>query len=287
MNAFRGRLLASGASLLCSNSFMDRFANWAGQSDGAPQQQPQQQNLPPQGQPTGGNPPNNQTNQQTNPQNNGGTNEDLISTIWDETKDAPPGQGNPPNGQQQQQQQQTPPQRTDEQVRGEINQHLQSVGLGDFALTAADVEKLQGENSHQEFANLINNRLQQSYLQAVQTSQKLINAILEKRIPEAIEQAVNQSKAFVNGNDLRSHLRKEIPFADDPAIGPMAETVFRQFLVKGASKEKATEQTKLYFERVRAAMDPNYVPPNPNTRTTFRGHPRQAMNFVDVLKGNG
>ena len=37
---------------------------------------------------------------------------------------------------------------------------------------------------------------------------------------------------------------------------------------------------------VRSAMDPNYVPPNPNTRTTFRGNPRQAMNFLDVLKGN-
>lgn len=260
------------------------FSNWAGQSDNKPAPAAQ----PAQPQPAG-NPANPNPNLPANPENNGGTNADLIATIWDEQQGGNPGaEGNPANpaGQPSPPANQ-PPQRTDEQMRGEVMQHLQSIGLGDFALSAADVEKLQsGENTHQEFANIVNNRMQQVYLQAVQSSQRLINTLLDQRIPKAIEDAVNQSKAYFNGNDLRSHLRKEIPFADDPAIGPMAETVFRQFLVKGADKAKATELTKAYFERVRSAMDPNYIPPNPNQRTTFRGHPRQAMSFVDVLKGN-
>lgn len=258
---------------------MSMFSNWMGQSDNKPAQQ-----TPPNVE----TPPPSQTNLQTNPpnetQNNQRTNDDLIATIWSEAKD-PPQNGNdpPPNNQQQPQ---NPPQRTDEQMRSEISQHLNSVGLGDLTLSATDVEKLQGENSHQEFANLVNTRMQQVYLQAIQSSQKFINSVLDSRLKTIKEEAVNEAKAFFNGNDLRSHLRKEIPYADDPAIGPMAETVFRQFLVKGADKAKATELTKQYFERVRSAMDPNYVPPNPNTRTTFRGNPRQAMNFIDVLKGN-
>lgn len=284
MNAFRGKLLATGATLHCSNDLMDRFANWA---SGTPKPPQQQQQTPPQNSPqNSGNPHNSQTNPQANPENNGGTNDDLIATIWDEQQQQPPAGGNPPPNGQQPPQNNQPPQRTDEQVRAEISQHLTSVGLGDFTLSAADVEKLQGENSHQEFANLVNSRMQQVYLQSVQSAQKLLTTVLEQRIPKAIEEAVNQSKAFFNGNDLRSQLRKEIPYADDPAIGPMAETVFRQFLVKGASREKAIEHTKQYFERVRSAMDPNYVPPNPNQRTTFRGNPRQAVNFLDVLKGN-
>ena len=277
MNAFRGQLLASGASLHCSGM----FDNWMGQSSSPAPQQTQPQQTPPQG----GNPPNNQTNPNPNPENNSGTNDDLIATIWSEAKDPPTNSNDPPPNNPQQPQ--NPPQRTDEQMRAEISQHLNSVGLGDLTLSAADVEKLaSGENSHQEFANIVNTRMQQVYLQAIQSSQKFINNTLETRLAKLKEEAVAETKAFFNGNDLRSHLRKEIPYADDPAIGPMAETVFRQFLVKGADKAKATELTKQYFERVRSAMDPNYVPPNPNTRTTFRGNPRQAMNFIDVLKGN-
>lgn len=258
---------------------MSMFANWMGQSDKPAQpQQPQQ----PQ-QPNGGNPPNSQTNSQNDPQNNGGTNDALIATIWDEQKpqggnDPQPPNNQPPNNQ--------PQQRTDEQMRSDISTHLNSVGLGDLALTAADMEKLNGENSHQEFANLINTRMQQVYLQAIQSAQKLFTNMLDQRIPKAIEDAVTQSKAFVNGNELRTELFKDMPWADDPAIKPMAETVFRQFLVKGASREKARELTKQYFDRVRQAMDPDYVPPSANTRTTFRGNPRTAINFVDMLKGN-
>jgi hypothetical protein len=280
MNAFRGRLLASGASVLCS--MPDPFQNWAGQNDNPTQHQQQQiaQN--------NGNGQDTNTNTDPNNNNNGGTNQDLIATIWDEKKDdASSGgkSGEQPNNQQQQPQNQ-PVQKTDEQLRAEVSTFLGSVGLGELTLSAADVEKLSsGENTHQEFANIINNRIQQGFLQAVQSSQRLMAAELDKRLPEMVEQAFNKSKGFFEGNNLRSILHKELPFTTDPSIGPVAETVMRQFLVKGATKEKAIEHTREYFDRVRKAMDPNYVPVNRNSRTTFRGDPRVAVSFVDVLKG--
>lgn len=260
---------------------MSLWDNWMGQTSQKPAAPATQ--TPPA---NGGNPSGTQTNPGNDPQNNSGTNQDLIATIWDEQKDkdktpADPAQ-TPPSNQPGNQ----PGAPSDEQLRAQISTHLGSVGLGELQLTQADVEKLTGENSHQELVNLVNTRIQQSYLQAINTAQKAFTKLLDERLPKAIEDAVGQSKAFFNGNELRSSLIKEMPWADDPAIQPMAETVFRQFLVKGATREKALQLTKDYFQRVRQAMDPDFVPPSANTRTTFRGNPRTAINFVDVLKGN-
>lgn len=276
MNAFRGRLLASGAGVLCS---MGMFDNWAGQNDNPT---PQQQQQIPQ---NNGNGAGSDPNIDPNTKDNSGTNQDLIATIWDEKKEDPASPGGVPKKDDVQPQNQTV-QKTDEQLRAEVSTFLGSVGLGELTLSAADVEKLSsGENTHQEFANIINNRIQQGFLQAVQSSQRLMAAELDKRLPEMVEQAFNKSKGFFEGNNLRSILHKELPFTTDPSIGPVAETVMRQFLVKGATKEKAIEHTREYFDRVRKAMDPNYVPVNRNSRTTFRGDPRVAVSFVDVLKG--
>lgn len=230
-------------------------------------------------------------NQETNLENNTGTNNDLITQLWDEEKakpgsegnplgNQPPNNPNPPAG---------PAAKTDEQLRSEISTHLGSVGLGDIALSAADVEKLQGENSHQEFANLINTRIQQAYLQSMQSAQRLMRATLDTELPRMVEEAVNKSKSFFEGDRLRSVLKTDDflkPLMDDPATAPVVETVMRQFIVKGANKDKATQLTRDYFQRVRKAMDPDYTPPSTNTRTTFRGNPRTAINFLDVLKGN-
>lgn len=265
-----------------------RFGNWMGQSDNRPPQplpQQTQPNNPPQ---NGGNPPISPTNTDPNTNNNTSTNTDPFATLWDQEANEPPsngnGQGDPPPQNTNQ-----PPQRTDEQIRAEIATHLGSVGLGDMQLSAQDVERFSGENNHQEFANHINTRIQQAYLQAVQSSQRLINAEMERRLPAMVEEAVNKSKSFFEGDRLRSILKADQSLGSlmsDPATGPIVETVMRQHLVKGHNKDKALELTRQYFQRVRQAMDPEYVPPNTNTRTTFRGNPGKAMNFVDVLKGN-
>lgn len=279
MNAFRGRLMASGFTPVAS---MGMFDNWMGSGNTEAPKQTQPQN--------NGNGSQQQTNQNPNVdpnlENNDGTNQDLIATIWDEAKgEEKPGSkaGDPPVQQQQQ-----PVQKTDEQLRGEVSSHLSAVGLGDIQLSAQDVEKFSGEQGHQEFANFINTRMQQVYLQAIQSSQRLFQSMLDAQIPKAVDSAFDKSKSFFEGNNLRSVLRSDQELGalmNDPATGPIVETVMRQFLVKGSNKDKALEQTKQYFQRVRKAMDPDYIPVNRNSRSSFRGDPRTAVNFLDVLKG--
>lgn len=272
------------------------FGNWMGQNDNRSSAPPQ--NIPPPTPPNaqnGGNPPVGDPNTDPNNQNNTGPQTDLIDSMWDEETrgddnggNPPPNNGNnPPANANGNGNPPAPAVRTDEQLRADISTHLGSVGLGNLEISAADLERLQGENSHQEFANLVNTRIQQAYLQAIQSSQRLFNSMLDQRLPKAVEEAVGKSKSFFQGDQLRTFLKANIPLASDPALGPIAETVFRQFMVKGADKEKALELTKAYFDRVRSAMDPNYIPTNTNTRTTFRGNPRTAKSFVDVLKGIG
>jgi hypothetical protein len=274
---------------------MSMFDGWMNSADKVqPRQQAnnQQPQNPPQ---NGGNPPNSGTNPNPNLENNPGTNQDLIATIWDETKGADQPGGNPGNQQSQNQQPQNQAngQRTSEQINQEISQHLNSVGLGELAITAEQMQQFQGENGTVELAKFVNTRIQQSYMQAIQSSQKLFTNQLEKILPEMVEQAVGKSKQFFTGENLRASMRTDEflkPFMDDPAIAPVVETVMRQFIVKGSDRNKAMEQTKQYFKRIRQVMDPEgYIEPNPNTRTTFRGNPRTLGNtsFIDILKGNG
>lgn len=294
MNAFRGRLLGTGGTLLCSNMIGDAFAGWMGSADKI--QPKPQQNGPQNNVQNGGNPPNGGTNHNPNPEDNSGTNPDLIATIWDEGNRGAgevdqTGGRQPQNNQQNQQNPQQPAQRTSEQINQEISQHLNSVGLGEFLLRPEDMAKLQ-EGDHQAFANLVNTRIQQSYMQAIQSSQKLFTSQLEKILPEMVEQAVGKSKAFFTGENLRSSMRTDEflkPLMEDPGIAPVAETVMRQFIVKGADRQKALQLTADYFKRIRKAMDPDHIEPNPNSRTTFRGNPRTVggMSFIDILKGNG
>lgn len=245
---------------------------------------------PPVAQPNGAVKPQNgaedDTNLDPNQENNSGTNDALIAQLWDEDKTKAPGADTTVGGEPAKPV--APGQKTDEQLRSEIATHLGSVGLGDIALSAADVEKLSGENSHQEFANLINTRIQQAYLQSMQSAQRLMRATLDAELPKMVEEAVNKSKSFFEGDRLRSVLKGDDflkPLMDDPSSSPVVETVMRQFIVKGANKDKAIQLTRDYFQRLRKAMDPEYVPPSANTRTTFRGNPRTAINFLDVLKG--
>lgn len=262
------------------------FDNWM---PGRSEPKPAAQSAPP----TNGNGTNPNPNPQNENENNPRTNTDLIATIWDEQKNKPgegdltgsspsaiPGTPGTGTG--------TPPaQKTDDQMRQEISAHLNQVGLGEFSITPEMSQKIQ-EGDFTSLTAAVNTRIQQSYMQAIQSSQKLFTSMLEQQLPKAVEEAVGKSKSFFEGDRLRSVMHKELPFTADPSIGPVAETVFRQFLTKGSSKDKALQLTKEYFDRVRQAMDPEYVPSNTGTKTTFRGNPRQGgeMGWLDVLKGN-
>lgn len=210
--------------------------------------------------------------------NNGGNNDDLINTIWDDVKKdnkaADPNNNNQQNNQQQQQQQQQP------DLQKQTTDYLASVGLGDLALSEAEIENLKSGEGFAAFAKNINGRIQQAHLKALSNA----NQLIDKKVEAAVAQAVDKSKSFYQGEQIREILRDKLEIAKDPLYAPVVETITRQFLSKGATLDQAIDGTKKYLEKLSQKMDPNA--PNANTKNGFRGNPRQQddnTNWLDVL----
>jgi len=219
----------------------------------------------------------NQDNKNNNDNNNNNNNVDpnmqMVDTIWDEIKKDPKDQNDKNNNNQQQQQQQSDPQK-------DVDTYLAGIGLGEYKLTEQELEAFKsGEGVQSAFDN-INKRIRDSHIKAVSAA----NTLLEKKIPELVEAAVNKSKSFYQGEQLRDLLQERLPWTRDPVIAPMAETILRQLLIKGATHDQGIEGTKKYFERVQKAMDPSYIAPNKNTNQPYRGQRPQETGNMDWMK---
>ena len=175
--------------------------------------------------------------------------------------------------------------------KAELKKHLDDVGLGDLTLTDAEIEAFKSGENVADILGKINQRIQTSYLKSMSN----FSTVMEKKIEAAVEKAVQQSASMFEGERLRDILYEELPFTRDTAIAPIAETVLRQYLSKNMSKKDAIEATKKYFKHMQKSMDPDYVEPNPNTRTNFRGNPPPGdakglpagdnQSWLAVLKG--
>ena len=210
----------------------------------------------------------------TNTQTNVDPNDALIDDIWKETKAKPN-----PNEPAPTQQQQTAPTQTD--PAKDVDTYLNSIGLGELKLSETELESFKTGDGVQAVIDNINKRIRDSHVKALSGASTLI----EKKVKDAVELAVNSSKSFYQGEQLRGLLQDKLPWTKDPVIAPMAETVLRQLLTKGATYEQGIEGTKKYFERVQLAMDPSYVAPNKNTQGSYGNNARKPdQGNTDWLK---
>ena len=254
----------------------DKFANWAGQSPQPKQNEPGNNGTPP---------TNTQTNSGTNTQNNLPTNDALIDDIWKASKTQSqsgndPAQQNDPSNPQ-------PAAKTTADLQKTVKDYLQTLDLGDLTISEADIERLKSGEGFQDLASNLNGRIQNSFLNAVGEVNKLLN----KKLPQMVEEAVNKSRQVYEGGELRKRLNEQMPFTRDAAVGPVAESVLRRFLEKpDTSEAQAMDLTKRFFQRVGGMVSEHFPngDVNTNTREGFRGAPRvssETKNWLDVLKG--
>lgn len=224
----------------------------------------------------------NNNNQNDNNNNNEDPNARMIDDIWKdiETKkdDNSGNNGNNQNNQNNQNQN-DPNNQSDPQK--DVDAYLAKVGLGDFKLTEAELEAFKTGDGVQGVLDNLNKRIRDSHISAITSANKL----MDKKIEAAVDAAVGKSKSFYQGEQLRSLLQERLPWTKDTAIAPMAETVLRQLLTKGASYEQGIKGVEQYFQRVQKAMDPGYEPPNSNTRQPFRGQKQEQGNqdWIKIL----
>lgn len=219
-----------------------------------------------------------------NTNNNIDPNEGLINDIWKETQDDK-GQGPNNNGSNAQQQQQ---QTTQSDPKKDMADYLDGLGLGEFTLSDADKAAIQSGEGLDALVSNINQRIQRAHTSALSNASKLIDA----RVSAAVDKAVEKSKSFYQGEQLRGVLHEKLPFTKDDVIGPIAETVMRRLMEKGADVTQAIAGTEKFFNRVQTKMDPTYVPPNANTRQGFRqsavpkaGPSGENESWLSVLSG--
>jgi len=262
---------------------MGMFKNWMGQNDDRPAGNSNNNS-------GGNNPQNNGNNNNNNTNNNNNNNtdnkndsiDDLVQNIWSDVKDGNSGGGNQPQNQQQPQNQNNPnnnnnngPQKTPEE---QIADHLKSVGLEPIQLTEQDKTALQS-GDFGGVMDRINQKITGAYIESMKASNKLI----ENAVTKAVDQAVNKSKNFVEGTQLRELLNEKLPFTKDASIGPVAETIMQRLLGKGATKDQALDGVQKWFDRTFKTVNPDFQP-NPNRNEGFRRTPQSTSEDTDWLK---
>lgn len=199
---------------------------------------------------TAGNP-----NTPNNTPNDGAPNDDLIQTIWDNAKkpdDGNPGGGpNPPpanNG--------NPP----PDARAQVQAYLDGAGLGEFKLTDQEVEAFKTGENINDVLNRVNQRIQRAHMESL----KGFNSILDERLPQMVTEAVTKANQAYVGDKAREALFDKLPWAKNPTWKPVAESIMKRFMDKGADTDKAVALTEEYFQKF--AQDMTGLGPNLNTR---------------------
>lgn len=210
--------------------------------------------------------------------NDGSADDALVTKLWDAAVD--PAKKDDGNGGQQQQQQQQAPVDPDKQVAD----HLDKLGLGTFKMSEQDLEGFKSGDPAviQASMDQLNARIQNGYLKAVSAANQLIT----KQVEKAVADAVGQSQKLIINDKARTALFEALPWAKDPAIAPVAETVMRKFMEKpGATIEQAAKLTAQYYRHVQKQMDPDWEP-NLNTQGNFRRTPNRPddTDWLNVLK---
>lgn len=97
-----------------------------------------------------------------------------------------------------------------------------------------------------EFNNSLQGALRSVYKTAIEDSNKLLEARMTS-LEEKIFSKINDSKA---ADGIISDLKKAVPYANDPAVEPVARQVLSGYLRQGMSKSEAIGATNSYFDRL-------------------------------------
>ncbi|HMD81652.1 MAG TPA: hypothetical protein VKE92_10120 [Anaerolineales bacterium] len=278
MNAFRGRLLASGGNpFLCSGMF---DGMWAGQGFGKAAAPPEKANSTgPTGVEKG-----QQNTSQTQQQNGGGDRNDNtndgpnVDDIWKEVQTDDKSKQND-NSQQQQNQQQNNQQQPTAEER--IANYLKTQGLEPITLTDQDRQAIKDGNFDDVMAKL-NTNITNAHIKAVNAA----NQLIKNELPKMVEEAVGKSRGYVDTLETRKFLASDPelkPLASDPVLAPNVEAIFKQLLDKGATREQAAVGTKKYFQRLVQKFDPN-AQVNTNRGGPYRTPQNSGeIDWLDVL----
>lgn len=167
----------------------------------------------------------------------------------------------------------------------QVSDFLTKQGLGKFEMSEQDMEGFKSGDPAiiQATMDKLNSRIQNGFIKALSNT----NTLITKQVEKAVKDAVGESKKLIIDDKARTALFTAMPWAKDPAIAPVAETVMRKFMEKpGATIEQAAKLTVQYYRHVAKQMDPEWEP-NTNTGGNFRRTPSHPgdMDFLSMLKG--
>lgn len=97
-----------------------------------------------------------------------------------------------------------------------------------------------------DFNNSLQSALRSVYKTAIEDSNKLMEARMSS-LEEKIFNKISDSKA---ADGIISDLKKAVPYANDPAVEPVARQVLSGYLRQGMSKSEAIGATNSYFDRL-------------------------------------
>lgn len=97
-----------------------------------------------------------------------------------------------------------------------------------------------------EFNNSLQSALRSVYKTAIEDSNKLMEARMTS-LEEKIFNKISDNKA---ADSIISDLKKAVPYANDPAVEPVARQVLSGYLRQGMSKSEAIGATNSYFDRL-------------------------------------
>lgn len=205
-----------------------------------------------------------------NSKNDDGTDGDLVAKIWEAQK---------PSDDKTKKDDTNNDNKTTVDANKQVTDYLAGIGLDPIVLSEQEVESFKDGTGIQSFLDRVNTKIQTAHTKAVSAA----HALVTKAVDTAVAKAVETSDAKAAGTRYRDHIKANISAAKSPLFSPIVESVFKQFIDKGANIDQATNATKTYLEKLAQEIDPQV---NTNNGGRFRT-PQRAENtdWLAMLQG--
>lgn len=216
---------------------------------------------------------NNNNNQDDN--NNDGIDENTIDNIWEDVKRE---NSQKPGDNQNNTNNNVVPDKVD--PAKQMNDYLLSVGLDPIVLTDKDKEDMSAGN-YDTFMGNVNKKIQQAHIKAVASA----STLMDKKMEAAVEKAVEKATGIVKGQVNLRELNDALPWTKDKAINPVAQTVMKRFLDRGASTADAIKGVEHFFKHTSKLVGGDEKV-NRNRNSNFGSGPSDdgAESWLDVLR---
>ncbi len=191
---------------------------------------------------------NNGNNQNNN--NNIQDNNDNFDKLWQDEAD------NTDQGKKSTTQQQTQPENVSDNST-QFNDYIATINF----MEGVDLPKIAEElntgktDSMQDAFTKVG---QNAYKRALADGAK----IMDHKISQAVEQAVQKAGVNVNANMAVSTMEQRLGYTKDPAMSPIAKAVLAQLMKKGKSLDDAVQGVDKYFARTAQLLNKNKNAPH-------------------------